>query len=221
MTHRGLFITLEGPDGCGKSTQLKLLQDALEKRGIDHWMTREPGGTRVGEHIREMLLSPANTAISPRAEMLLYAASRAQHVDEAIRPRLAAGVTVVSDRYIDSSLVYQGLGLGLGIDMVWHVNCIAVDSLLPDLTVVLELGEDEAEARLERKLQQGNEGRDRIEARGKDYHKSVSAGYNRLKDIFPERVMAVDARIPPKETAEKILFRITDMLEQRRKEGEP
>ncbi len=221
MTHRGLFITLEGPDGCGKSTQLKLLQDALEKRGIDHWMTREPGGTRVGEHIREMLLSPANTAISPRAEMLLYAASRAQHVDEAIRPRLAAGVTVVSDRYIDSSLVYQGLGLGLGIDMVWHVNCIAVDSLLPDLTVVLELGEDEAEARLERKLQQGNEGRDRIEARGKDYHKSVSAGYNRLKDIFPERVMAVDARIPPEETAEKILFRITDMLEQRRKEGEP
>lgn len=220
MTQQGLFITLEGPDGCGKSTQLRLLEDALTKRGITHWITREPGGTQVGERIREMLLSPDNTAITPRAEMLLYAASRAQHVDEAIRPRLAAGVTVISDRYIDSSLVYQGLGLGLGIDTVWQVNFIAVDSLLPDLTVVLELSEDEAEARLERKLHEAREGRDRIEARGKDYHKTVSAGYNRLKEMFPQRVMAVDARIPPEQTAVKILARITDMIEQRRKEGE-
>jgi dTMP kinase len=220
MTPLGLFITLEGPDGCGKSTQLQLLGDALKERQIDHWITREPGGTSIGEQIREILLSPENTTISPRAEMLLYAASRAQHVDEAIRPRLAAGVTVVSDRYIDSSLVYQGLGLGLGIDMVWQVNMIAIDALLPDLTVVLELNEDEAAARLERKLLEANEGRDRIEARSKDYHKLVSAGYNRLKEMFPGRVMAIDARVPPEQTVEKILSRITDMLEQRRKEGE-
>ncbi|HSL93520.1 MAG TPA: dTMP kinase [Bacillota bacterium] len=220
MIQRGLFITLEGPDGCGKSTQLKLLQDELKKLQINHWITREPGGTTIGEEIREILLSPENSTMSPRAEMLLYAASRAQHVDEAIRPRLAAGVTVISDRYIDSSLVYQGLGLGLGIETVWQVNVIAVDFLLPDLTVVLELSENEAAARLERKLLDANEGRDRIEARSKDYHKLVSAGYNRLKEMFPDRVMAIDARTAPEQTVEKILSRITNMMEQRRKEGE-
>lgn len=217
---RGLFITLEGPDGCGKSTQADNLRSILEAQGFPCWITREPGGTALGEKIREILLGHTHSSMSPRAEMLLYAASRAQHVDEAILPRLRQGISVISDRFIDSSLIYQGLGLGLDVNEVWQVNIIATGGLLPDLTVVLDLDAQSASERLEKKLSDLKAGKDRIESRDGDFHSRVSTGYNRLKEMFPERVVSVDATLSPEATTAIILSRITDLLEHVRKEGE-
>jgi dTMP kinase len=208
MTARGFFISLEGPDGCGKTTQAELLRDSMEKAGRRCWLTREPGGTDLGESIRDLLLSFTHTTMSPRAEMLLYAASRAQHVDEHIRPKLHQGITVISDRFIDSSLIYQGLGLGLSIEDVWQVNLIATGGLLPDLTVVLELDPWESAKRLEEKLRQTKGHRDRIESRDEGFHQVVSSGYSRLGQMFPDRVLALDARTPVRETTQLILNHI-------------
>jgi len=190
---RGLFISLEGPDGCGKTTQALAVQRELAQRGTQAILTREPGGTMLGEAIREMLLSSASSGMSPRTEMLLYAASRAQHVDEVIRPQLAAGVTVISDRFVDSSLVYQGLGLSLGMEQVLAVNLAATGGLLPDLTVVLYLSASEARARLNMKLSQTKATTDRIESRDVAYQERVAEGYRRLGELFPQRVVLLNA----------------------------
>jgi len=147
----------------------------------------------LGEAIREMLLSSASSGMSPRTEMLLYAASRAQHVDEVIRPQLAAGVTVISDRFVDSSLVYQGLGLSLGMEQVLAVNLAATGGLLPDLTVVLYLSASEARARLNMKLSQTKATTDRIESRDVAYQERVAEGYRRLGELFPQRVVLLNA----------------------------
>lgn len=184
---RGLFITLEGLDASGKTTQVRGIREALTQRNIPYVVTREPGGTELGESIRDMLLSHRYPHMSARAEMLLYAASRAQHVDEFIRPQLEAGKFVICDRFIDSSLVYQGLGLGLGIEEVLHINMVATSGLVPDLTIVLTLS---AEQSLERLTSKGE--LDRIESRGLPYHQSVSGGYDQLSKLFPERIVSFD-----------------------------
>jgi dTMP kinase len=185
---RGLFVVFEGGDGAGKSTQIRLLRAAVEREGHDVLVTREPGGTEIGERIREVLLAPDSAAMTDRAEALLYAAARAQHVEEVIRPALAAGRVVLSDRYLDSSVVYQGSGRRLGEVQVAELNRWGTGGLLPDLTVLLDV--DPATG-LRRAVELGAP--DRLEGAGADFHREVRAGYRRLAESDPGRYVILDA----------------------------
>lgn len=204
---KGLFISLEGLDGSGKTTQVRGITAALAARGINFVLTREPGGTELGECVRDMLLSHRYPLMSKRTEMLLYAASRAQHVDEVIRPSLQEGKYVICDRFIDSSLIYQGLGLGLGIEEVFKVNMVATEGLLPDLTIVLGLS---AEQSLERLAGKGE--LDRIESRSLSYHQSVSEGYRRLRELFPHRVVSFDGSLAAEDITRAIMEKIDSFM---------
>jgi dTMP kinase len=204
----GIFITFEGTDGSGKSTQITLLNGALTSMGFDPIITREPGGTRTGELIRGIILDPANTEISDVTEMMLYAASRAQHVDEIIRPNLAAGRIVISDRFIDSSIAYQGGARGLGA-AVAEVNAYAVRECMPDITFLLHAETSALFARIEK----GSE--DRIEAEGLDMQKSVGEAYLELANKFPERIKLIDAAKPADEIHAEIFTRVIKLTEKR------
>jgi dTMP kinase len=190
-----MFISFEGIDGCGKTTQAGLLAASLRRDGAEVVLTREPGGTALGEEIRGLLLHGGDVA--PWAEAALYAASRAQHVDEVIRPALGRGAVVVCDRYVDSSVAYQGIGRGLGLEQVLELNLAAVGGLMPDLTVLLELGVEAADARL------GDE-RDRLEREDDAFRARVADGYRSLAARFPGRYVVVDAGRAVKELAEEI-----------------
>jgi len=178
----GRFIALEGIDGCGKSTQAAMLADALRADGRDVLLTREPGGTALGEAVRNLLLNGEHVA--PVSEALLFAAARAQHVAQVIRPALDAGTWVLTDRFVDSSLAYQGGARGLGIDEVWRLNEPAVRGCLPDLAVVLDVPADQAAAR-------DTGPHDRIESEGIALQQRVAAAYAELALRFPERVVLV------------------------------
>ena len=180
MTAR--FVALEGIDGCGKSTQAALLADALRAQGHDVVLTREPGGTALGEGVRNLVL--AGGEMAPAAEALLFAAARAQLVAEVVRPALDAGRWVVTDRFVDSSLAYQGAARGLGIDDIWEINRPAVGECLPDLAVVLDVP-----ARVATERDTGPH--DRIEAEGVALQEAVATGYRELASRFPERVSIV------------------------------
>jgi len=180
-----MFISFEGLDGCGKTTQAALLADALRAEGREVVAVREPGGTAAGEHIRELLLDPA-ALILPWAEALLYAAARAQLVGEVIRPALARGATVIADRFIDSSVAYQGVARGLGIDRVLAVNDAATGGLQPDRTLLLRIPREEAAARRDVNA-------DRIESEAGAFHDAVAEGFSQAAIRFPERVRVVDA----------------------------
>lgn len=190
-----MFVTLEGLDGSGKSTQARLLGARLETEGIDVVLTREPGGTPLGEEIRTLLLHGGD--VTPWAEAALYAASRAQHVEQVIRPALARGATVICDRYIDSSVAYQGIARGLGLERVLELNLAAVGGLLPELTILLEVGVAEAAARMGGDL-------DRIEREGDGFRGRVAAAYRDLAGRFPERYVTVDGGAAPETIAEEI-----------------
>jgi dTMP kinase len=190
-----MFISFEGIDGCGKTTQAQMLAERLRAAGREVVLTREPGGTVLGEEIRAMLLHGDHVA--PWAEAALYAASRAQHVDEVIRPALARGAVVVCDRYVDSSVAYQGVGRGLGLDRVLELNLAAVGGLMPDLTVLLEIGTEDAAARM------GDE-RDRIEREDDGFRERVAQGYRTLAERFPDRYVVVDGRRAVDEVAGEI-----------------
>jgi dTMP kinase len=180
-----VFISLEGLDGSGKTTQAALLVDALRAQGREVVAVREPGGTAIGERVREILLDPG-MHVAPWAEALLYAAARAQLVHDVIRPALGRGAVVVADRYLDSSLAYQGVARGLGIDQVLAVNVAATGGLCPDRTLLLRLPEGDAAARREG-------GPDRIEAEHDAFHAAVADGFDQAAARFPERVRIVDA----------------------------
>jgi len=182
---RGKFISFEGIDGCGKTTQVKLLEEHLKKEGYDLLVLREPGGTRVGEKVREILLDRENL-IFPVTEMLLYASSRAQLVEEKILPALSKGQMVIVDRFIDSSYVYQGYARGLGLEKVKIVNEIATKGLFPDITVYIDITPEEAIKR-----RQGKKA-DRLEGEDYEFHKKVREGYLRLVKDFPERFVLID-----------------------------
>jgi dTMP kinase len=190
-----VFISFEGLDGCGKTTQAALLAEAAGATGREVVPVREPGGTRPGERIRSVLLDP-ELRIGGWAEALLYAAARAQLVEEVIRPALERGATVIADRFVDSSLAYQGCARGLGVDEVLEVNRVATRGLLPDRTVLLVLGPDEAAAR------RGEP--DRIEAEGAGFHRRVADGFATAAARFPQRIAVVDASGPPEQVAERV-----------------
>jgi dTMP kinase len=190
-----MFVTFEGIDGSGKSTQAELLRTRLETDGVAVVATREPGGTELGERIRELLLHGGH--VSPWAEALLYAASRAQHVDELIRPALERGAWVVCDRYLDSSVAYQGVGRGLGLERVLDLNLAAVGGLLPERTFLLALDVAELPARL-------SGDHDRLERESGDFHARVAEGFAELAARFPERIVVVDAARPPEAIAEEV-----------------
>ena len=194
---RGRFLVLDGPDGCGKSTQLGLLADWLRGIGADPVTVREPGGTAIGERIREVLLDPACSEMDLRCEMLLYMASRAQLCRERIRPALAAGRTVIADRFVSSTLAYQGTAGGLAPEAIAAVGKIATEGLTPDLTVILDVDETVATKRLSPVL-------DRIEQRGIEFHRRVRAGYLEQARRWPDRHEVVDTSPPPDRVFEAI-----------------
>lgn len=191
-----MFISFEGLDGSGKTTQAGLLARALRERGDEVVEVREPGGTPAGERLRELLLDPA-AAIAPWTEALLYAAARAQLVADVIRPALGRGAVVVADRFLDSSLAYQGCARGLGLERVLAVNEPGLDGILPDRTLLLRLPEQEAAAR--RGAQP-----DRIEAEGERFHAEVARGFAAAAGRFPERIAVIDAGGSPQDVSARV-----------------
>jgi dTMP kinase len=187
-----MFITLEGPDGSGKTLHLPILADYLRKHGFDVLTTHEPGGTLIGDQIREVLHRLDNTAMHPRTEVLLYQAARAQIVEKVIRPHLAGGGIVISDRYADSTLAYQGYGHGLDLDQVRALISFATGGLTPDLTLLLDV---DAEAGLQRKEKIGEW--NRLDAYPLDFHRRVREGYHQLARADPARWVVIDAEQPP------------------------
>jgi len=207
VSERGRFITLEGGEGVGKSTQLKALAQALRERGIDLVVTREPGGSEGAEKIRELLLTGDEERWSPQAEALLFAAARADHVDKVIRPAVLAGKWVLSDRFIDSSLAYQGGAGELGIDAVRTVNAFGINEWFPDRTLVLALAEGGARARA-----RDNEDSDRIGGRPEGYHQKVDLAFRQIAAEEPRRVRIVDASGEPDEVTQRLLEAIADLI---------
>ena len=207
MSERGRFITLEGGEGVGKSTQLKALAQALRERGIDLVVTREPGGSEGAEKIRDLLLTGDEERWSPQAEALLFAAARADHVDKVIRPAVLAGKWVLSDRFIDSSLAYQGGAGELGIDAVRTVNAFGINEWFPDRTLVLALADGGARARA-----RDNEDSDRIGGRPEGYHQKVDLAFRQIAAEEPQRVRIVDASGEPDEVTQRLLEAIADLI---------
>jgi dTMP kinase len=204
---RGRFISLEGGEGVGKSTQVEALADALRGLGIDLVVTREPGGSAGAEAIRELLLSGHEDRWSPEAEALLFAAARADHVAKTIHPALERGQWVLSDRFVDSSLAYQGGAGGLGIETVRAINAFGIDGDFPDRTLVLTLEEGAERARA-----RDADGSDRIGGRPDDYHRKVEAAFHIIAAEEPERVKLVDASGSPEEVTARLLEAIRDLL---------
>ena len=208
MTARGRFISLEGGEGVGKSTQVKALAEALRSRGLDVVVTREPGGSEGAEQIRELLLSGNDDRWGSQAEALLFAAARADHVAKTIRPALEKGQWVLADRFVDSSLAYQGGAGGLGIEAVRAINAFGIGEDFPDRTLVLTLDEgvDRARAR-------DSDGSDRIGGRPDDYHRKVEAAFHIIAAEEPERVRLVDASGTPQQVTERLIGALKDLLQ--------
>lgn len=204
---QGLFISMEGPDGAGKSTQIELLQNYLEDKGYEIVITREPGGTVISEAIRQVILNKEYKEMCPNTELLLYAAARAQLVNEVIRPALEAGKAVICDRFVESSVVYQGIARGLGIERVYAVNDYALEGLRPQLTILLDL---DAKEGLRRKKQQAE--LDRMEAEGLEFHQKVAEGYRILAEREPERIMKISATLPKEDIHAKIVVAIEEQI---------
>ena len=215
---KGTFITIEGPDGAGNSTAAAHIRDSLEARGIDCLLTREPGGSVIAEQIRSILLDPGNTAMDPVTEAILYAAARRQHLAEVVRPALESGRTVICDRFVDSSLAYQGIGRNLGFDLVWQINEPAIQDTMPDVTILVDIGEEEARRRVKARGVT-----DRFDLEDRMFRERVHQGFLETARRFPDRIAVIDGEQSEKQVAADSLR----VLEQRgllhgpRPEGTP
>lgn len=197
---KGKFITFEGCEGVGKSRQLKLLQEYMDKNGIKYYLTREPGGSSVSEKIREIILDGKNTEMTDECEAMLYAASRVQLLKEIIKPKLDNGELVLCDRFVDSSLAYQGKARGLGYDFIESINAYAIKHFTPDYTVFLNLPPE-----LAFKRKGGVDKTDRLELSGMEFHNNVYKGYLELAEKYPNRFIVIDASGTKEETHAKIV----------------
>lgn len=206
---KGIFITLEGPDGSGKTTITNRLKEYF-KDNSDVIMTREPGGTKIGEDIREIILDDKNKDLCDETEALLYAASRSQHIGEVIEPALKEGKIIISDRYLLSSLAYQGVGRELGIDRVNHINEFGLRGVYPDLILFFHIDPEET---LKRKTDE--DGGDRLEQAGTEFHKKVYEGYMDLIEKYPKNVVMIDASKSVEEVATETIKAIEKLLKER------
>ena len=185
---KGLFITFEGCEGSGKTTVSKYLYNRLKEEGYDVIYSREPGGVDIAEQIRAVILNVNNTAMDPRTEALLYAASRRQHLAEVVLPALNEGKIVLCDRFVDSSLVYQGYARGIGIDKVWELNQFAIDDCMPDMTLYYDV---DVELGLSRVRSRGE--LNRLDSENIEFHKSVRHAYQLIAEKYPERIITIDS----------------------------
>ena len=190
---KGFLVSLEGPEGAGKTSVLEAIIPILEDRGIEVLSTREPGGVLIGEKIREVILDPSHTEIDPKTELLLYIASRRQHLVEKVLPALAVGKLVIMDRFIDSSVAYQGFGRGLDIEAIDWLNEFATDGLKPDLTLYFDIDVEEGLARI---AANSNREINRLDMEGLDLHRKVRQGYLSLLEKEADRIVKIDASLP-------------------------
>lgn len=195
-----MFIAFEGGEGAGKSTQVALLADAVRASGRTVVVTREPGGTPAAERIRAVLLDPDVEAVDPRAEALLFAAARTDHVAKVVRPALSSGAVVITDRYLDSSLAYQGVARGLGVEAVARLSMWGTDSLLPDLTIVLDVDPEVGLGRLTE--------RDRLERESLEWHRTVRRAFLDLAGREPDRYLVLDATLSAAAIAGQVRARL-------------
>jgi len=210
-----LFITFEGPEGSGKTTQMELLRDYLEEKGYSVLATREPGGTNIGDQIRAILLDPHNTEMVPASEALLFSAARAQIVHQVIRPHLEQGGIVLCDRYADSTLAYQGYGHGLDLEMLHTITALATGGLKPDLTIYLDIDVEEG---LRRKLTAHRAGKtewNRLDRQEAAFHRRVREGYLKMAAGEPDRWLVIDATQPLEAIQALIRARVEAELEAR------
>lgn len=196
---RGLFITVEGTDGSGKTTQIAHMKTHLASLGCEVLLTREPGGTRISENIRSIILNPDYTEMSNTAELLLYSAARAQLVEQVIRPSIEKSVTVICDRYVDSFYAYQGFGRGVGYELLEKITSIAVNGMMPDITFFFDL---DPEIGLKRRFASSES--DRIENEMMDFHRKVYEGYKALAMKYPKRIKTIDAARPEEEVRKDV-----------------
>jgi len=213
---RGLFITLEGIDGCGKSTQRELLAQQLSQRGFEVVVTREPGGTPLGEGVRQLLVSDESVHIAPTTELLLYVAARAQHVAELILPSIKSGRIVISDRYTDSTVAFQGYGRGLEPNIIQTLNKFATSGLVPDLTIVFDIDPKLARARLDSRPVGGLLGA--FDEQHAGFHERMREGYIKIAHEHPERVKLVDAGGAVEETHSRVMALVLPMIKGLRSE---
>jgi dTMP kinase len=202
---KGMFITFEGIEGSGKSTQIALLANYLTASGVRHVLTREPGGTLIGDQVRKILLDPENRSLDPKAELLLYAAGRAQHLRELIMPALAGGTNVLCDRFSDATLAYQGYGRGLDIEMIRSLDRMVTAGMRPDLTLLFDIAAASGIARARgRNTSRGLEAEARFENEELAFHERVRQGYLMLAAQEPDRIRIVDASSTPETIQERV-----------------
>ena len=206
-----MFITFEGGEGAGKSTAIKRIVEKLTSEGYEIVLTREPGGTPIAEEIRNVILDKKNTAMDPRTEALLYAASRRQHLVEKVIPALKEGKLVLCDRFLDSSLAYQGGARGIGIDTVYNMNLFATEGMLPDLTILFDIKPEEGLARIAANSQREV---NRLDVEKLAFHNKVRDSFHELAKMFPERFVIVDASKGPDEVFEDAYKAIEDRLKK-------
>ncbi len=212
MLCMGLFITIEGPEGSGKTTVAKMITERLKMEGYPVVYTREPGGVEIAEKIRDIILDVNNTKLDPRSEALLYAASRRQHLVEKVEPALAEGKIIICDRFIDSSLAYQGHARGLGIDEVFEMNMFAINKRLPDLTILLDIDPQEGLNRIN-KNRSGE--LNRLDLENLSFHQKVHEGYEILKTKYAKRFSIVDANKSKEEVFKQVLDLVLKMCEEK------
>lgn len=204
---RGLFITAEGTDGSGKSTQISLMKEYIKEKGYEVVLTREPGGTIISEKIRQIILDPGHTGMGKVTEMLLYASARAQLVSEVIKPAVEGGKIVICDRFVDSSYAYQGFGRGIDMEMIEIVNNIALGGVMPDITFFFDM---DPEVALKRRTAATET--DRIENEKMEFHRRVYAGYKKLSAMYPERIKCIDSSRSIREISRDVMGWLDKLL---------